>query len=269
MNNNRYQQIVDVLVKGFFENLNLIKSLLERKEFIEDKGGGDITYDFDLKIEELIYNLLRKELGDVLVLGEERKYGHSSDGSFFLVDPVDGSTNAKKGLPIYGSLISFFATKELSGLKVGVVWDIPRERVFTAIKGEGAHLYYSSSVDKLSIKQIKDESKDEMLYDISPHSPLEAILKMDKFGKFRHLGSLGMSICFVCEGGLDLSIDISGRARMVDVLSPLLILSECGGYYVLEPETPIDPSTKVIYIAGRSKEVVESVYEEIWKFKKI
>ena len=154
-------------------------------------------------------------------------------------------------------------------MKVGVVWDIPRERVFSAVEGEGAFLHYRSLVKKLSVKRIDKLSKDEMLYDISPHSPIKAILKMGKYGKFRHLGSLGMSICFVCEGGLDLSIDLSGRARMVDVLAPLLILKECGGYFILEPKTPINPATKVVYIAGANRAIVESVYEDIWEFRRI
>lgn len=258
--------ITRFLVEIFFENLEEIKSALDRKEFVEDKGGGDITYRFDLEIEKLFYNRLKNKFGDILILGEEARYGSSIGQEFILIDPVDGSTNAKKGLPIFGTLLAYFESPSLESLKSAVVWDIPRDRVFFAERGKGAYLYDGEDILRLTIHE-NSSLEGEMLYDITPHSPLEAILRVSKYGKYRHLGSLGMSICYVCEGGLDLSIDLSGRGRMVDTLSPLLILEECGGYYILEPREPIDPSTKVYYIAGRNRRVVEEIYGEIWSLR--
>ena len=123
-----YGKIVEVLVNTFFDKIDDIKSYLKNRELIEDKGGGDLTYRFDLDIEELIYRSLREEIGDIRVLGEERSYGSSVDESFVMVDPIDGSTNAKKGLPIFGSLISYFKSPSLDDLFV--LFGIFPENVF-------------------------------------------------------------------------------------------------------------------------------------------
>ena len=261
-------RLVKELVILFVNNYDKIKNILENKTLIQDKGEGDYTYHFDIEIEELIYNHVKESVGEIPLRGEERSYGELKE-RFLMVDPIDGSTNARRNFPFYGTLIAYVEGETIDDVTAGVVWDIPHMKVYFAKKNKGSYVLniLSKEIKKLDIRHMELKTKYEKIYDITPHSPLDAILKMGKYGKLRHIGTLGLSICLVSEQKLDLAIDLSGRGRMVDVVAPLLILKEAGGHFVLEPNKPVTPHVRVNYIASWDADLLNSIREEIWEYR--
>ncbi len=264
----KFDPVIIQLVKLFENKFEDILGTLKTKTLIEDKGGGDYTYSFDVEIEKLIFEHVRETVREIPLKGEERQYGNG-DSPFLMVDPIDGSTNAKRDFPFFGTLIAYMRGKEINNTEGAVVWDIPHRKIYFAQRDLGAYKYslIDKKLSKLEIKRLELKTKYEKLYDVTPHSPLEAILKLGKYGKMRHIGTLGLAICNVAEQSLDLAIDISGRARMVDVVAPLLILREAGGHFIIEPEAPVEPNTRVFYIASWSEELLHSVKGEIWEYR--
>ncbi len=260
--------VIVQLVKLFEDRFNDVLEILKIKTLIEDKGGGDYTYSFDVEIEKLIFEHVKETVGEIPLKGEERRYG-SSGSLFLMVDPIDGSTNAKRNFPFYGTLIAYMKGENINDTEGAVVWDIPHRRVYFAQKGLGSYIYslINKTLIKLEIKKLDLKTRHEKLYDVTPHSPLKAILKLGKYGKMRHIGTLGLAICSVADQSLDLAIDISGRARMVDVVAPLLVLKEAGGHFIIEPQSPVEPNTRVFYIASWSQDLLRAVKEEIWEFR--
>ncbi|MGQ4892033.1 MAG: inositol monophosphatase family protein [Candidatus Njordarchaeia archaeon] len=264
---NEQDEIAKKLVEIIENNKGKIISKLSNKMEVKNKGHGDIAYKFDIEIEHLFYEELKKRCGEIVILGEEKQYGERGR-DYLIIDPVDGSTNAKRNLNFYGTMIAHLEGEKIEDVKSALVWDIPHDKIYLASRGKGAVLIEHGEVKKLEIVEMEPYGKDETLYDISPHSPMEAIMKMSKYGKFRHLGSLGLAVALVSEMTLDIAADLSGRARFVDVTAPLFILKEAGGHYIIEPEEPVDPSRHVLYIATWSKKLFDSLIKEVWPLRK-
>jgi len=244
-----------------------VKKGLLRRSFIREKEKGDVTYEFDIYIEKKFVDAIRDIGLEIPVLGEETTYNGEGD-EFILIDPIDGSTNAQKNLPFFAIVLAYVKGKKFLDIQNAVVWDIPHERIYFASKGRGAFITDVTGTKKIDVTLLRKEAMVESLIDITPASPLESIKKIQKYGKLRHLGSLGLSICYVCEGALDVAADISGRARMVDVAAPIFILKEARGFYLLEPEEPVKPDTNVVYIVTWRKDIYESVKSEVWPLRK-
>ncbi len=260
--------ILNAIIETILNDFVAINKHLSKKKYVKDKGEGDITYAFDIEVEKLLYEGIKKRYGEIRVMGEESIYENHNPREFIMLDPIDGSTNAARGLPFFGTMIAHFKGNSLNDIINAVVWDIPSRRLIFATKGKGAYVFEDQKIKTLKITDIKSFSRHEILYDISPHSPIEVLVRMKKFGKFRHLGSLGMSVCFVAEQRLDIAGDLSGRARLVDVIAPLFILKEVGGTYIYEVNGPVKPETKIVYLASWNKNLLEKVIRETWGLRK-
>ena len=261
------EEIVKILVEIIEDNKDKVASALSKKMEVKNKGHGDIAYTFDIEVERLFYEELKRRYGEITILGEERQYGERKE-DYLIIDPIDGSTNARRNLKFYGTMIAHLEGQKIEDVKSALVWDIPHDKIYLATKGKKAILIENGEIVKLEIEKMEPYDKDETLYDISPHSPIEAIMKMSKYGKFRHLGSLGLSVALVSEMTLDIAADLSGRARFVDVTAPLFILKEAGGYYIIEPEEPVIPSRRVLYIATWSKKLFDDLLKEVWPLRR-
>jgi myo-inositol-1(or 4)-monophosphatase len=70
---------------------------------VQEKASGDYVTEVDRRAERAIESLLRAEAPEVAVVGEELggQVGQPS-GRFWVVDPLDGTTNFFHGLPVFG-----------------------------------------------------------------------------------------------------------------------------------------------------------------------
>lgn len=117
---------------------------------IHHKGSIDLVTDADIASEKLISEALLAAYPDHRLTGEEGAEGKIQSDYRWLIDPLDGTTNFAHGIPHWAVSICL----EHSGQPVmGVVFDVSRNEMFTAIKGQGAFLNGEpigvSSVDNL------------------------------------------------------------------------------------------------------------------------
>src|SRR5919108_439512 len=84
----------------------------------EAKGAGDYVPDVDRRSEEAITRILIDEAPDIPVLGEEE--GGRQGKRYWLVDPLDGTTNFMHGFPVVGVSLALVEDGRPS---VGVVSD--------------------------------------------------------------------------------------------------------------------------------------------------
>src|SRR3954454_3338855 len=70
---------------------------------VKAKGALDVVTDVDVRVEDVVRGVLRRELGaDAAVLGEERGGADVRDGgTFWVVDPICGTRNFASGLPLW------------------------------------------------------------------------------------------------------------------------------------------------------------------------
>jgi fructose-1,6-bisphosphatase/inositol monophosphatase family enzyme len=150
------------------------------------------------------------------VLSEESGVQGAFDRPVVVVDPLDGSTNASRGVPWFGTALCLV---DDDGPAVGCVANHATGERFTAIRGHGAER------DGVMITVSGCEAVDEAMVGVSG-------LPDHHYGwsQFRALGASAPDICAVACGSLDAWCDMSVDAHGVwDYLASLLILQEAGG----------------------------------------
>ena len=99
------------------------------------KQSRDFVTDVDRSAERLITEVLLAGDPRAAIVGEELHPALTTAGLVWIVDPLDGTTNFLHGYPVYAVSIA----AAIDGvLEVGVVHDVPRDRVYWAGRGTGA-----------------------------------------------------------------------------------------------------------------------------------
>jgi myo-inositol-1(or 4)-monophosphatase len=106
----------------------------DRPTEVRRKGAVDWVSDIDVRSEAAIREVLARHTPDIPVLGEE---GGGAEGATtrWVVDPLDGTTNYLRGLPVHAVSVGL----EVDGdPRVGAVIDVPRGVVYRGTVGRGA-----------------------------------------------------------------------------------------------------------------------------------
>lgn len=149
------------------------------------------------------------------VLSEESGRHHADRRVTVVVDPLDGSTNASRGLSWWAC--SVCAVDE-QGPSVAVVADLVHGTRYTAQRGHGAW------VDGTRLVPSGCERMDEALVGVNglPDRHLG-------WAQFRALGAAALDLCAVAAGRMDAYVDLTGSGLAPwDYLGGLLICHEAG-----------------------------------------
>ncbi len=192
-------------------------------------AGGDRTVEIDHLAEENAMASFARAAERGLafsVLSEE--VGHRSFGADFplvVMDPIDGSLNAKQGVPCYAVMLSLLVGPTVADLRAGYVMNLVNGEEFTAIKGEGA-LHRHQPIVPLP---RRDPGRLEVVaLESSPGSLFAATPLLKRAQKLRILGSMALSIAHVAMGSFDVFCSPL-QARVFDMTASLLVLTEVGG----------------------------------------
>ena len=105
-------------------------------------AGGDVTMELDRAAEAVVFAELDAQArrGEKFsVLSEEAGIrGFGSDYPLILVDPVDGSLNAKHGVPVFGLMLAALDGPLLSDTFAGLVLNLNTGEEWKAIRKQGA-----------------------------------------------------------------------------------------------------------------------------------
>ncbi len=103
---------------------------------VEQKGHNDFVSEADRAAEKAIISCILKHYPEHAILAEESGVQGESD-TIWIVDPLDGTTNYLHGFPVFCVSIGV----QVNGrMEHGVVYDPLRQELFTASRGQGAHL---------------------------------------------------------------------------------------------------------------------------------
>jgi myo-inositol-1(or 4)-monophosphatase len=104
---------------------------------IEEKGAQDFVSEADRRVEQLIVEELALRFPDHTFYGEELSKGGDGKKPTWVIDPIDGTTNFLKGIPLYAVSIGLAIDDDI---EVGVIHLPHLNETFTATKGGGAFL---------------------------------------------------------------------------------------------------------------------------------
>lgn len=151
------------------------------------------------------------------VLSEESGRHHPERPVTVVVDPLDGSTNASRGIPWYA--ISLCAVDE-EGAIAALVVDLPGRVAFRAERGAGA------TVDDRALVPSTKAALNESLVALSGY-PRQYL----GWYQFRALGAAALDLCAVASGMVDAYMDCSWNAHGPwDYLGGMLVCREAGAF---------------------------------------
>ena len=192
-------------------------------------AGGDRTMELDRAAEAVVFEELQAiaDRGEQFsVLSEE--VGLRSFGAplpLVVVDPVDGSLNAKQGIPFYNVMMALLDGPTVGDATVGCVVNIVSGERWTAIKGHGAMR------NGRPITVVPHERADRIQLlglESSTRSLGAAARLIERSSKVRILGAMALSMAHTAAGALD-AFCAPVPMRVFDMTAGLLLLSETGG----------------------------------------
>jgi myo-inositol-1(or 4)-monophosphatase len=192
-------------------------------------AGGDRTMELDRAAEAVVLGELQAAADGgerFSVLSEEvgrRDFG--AEYPLVLVDPVDGSLNAKQGLPLFGIMLALLEGPTVSDTVVGCVVNLVNGESWTAIRGQGA----MRSGQPVQIQPPEDHGRIRLLgLESNSRSLVVARRLVERSGRLRILGSMALSIAHTASGAFD-AFCAPVPMRVFDMTASLLVLSETGG----------------------------------------
>jgi len=193
------------------------------KEIIGKGEFGDNTVYIDKISEDTILEGLQK-LGKCCVLTEERGIvDFGADYPKFIVDPIDGSLNAKRGIPYYSISIGVAFGETIDDIKCGYVVNLATMDEFWAIENEGAFF------NGLKIKPNVEDVKVVAVEGLKKETADELALKILKsFYRVRQVGSTALDMCYTAIGAFDAFLHLD-KARIIDYAAAKVIIEESGG----------------------------------------
>lgn len=230
-------------------------------------AGGDISKRIDVAAEKALIDCLIKHRVSCTLVSEEagtRKIGGFGPSEFYVTtDPVDGTTNAVRGLPFSAHVIAVSRKSWLRHVETALVSDIVHNVTYTAQKNGGA-FRNGKRIKPSKTSEIEDAVIGVDLNTFEIQELLNKLKGLFRVGKhFRHFGANALEICYVADGSTDAFIDIRGKLRVTDIVASYLILREAGGIIVSpegrELDLPLTPTQRTSFIAASNKGIFEAI----------
>jgi myo-inositol-1(or 4)-monophosphatase len=227
--------------------------------------GGDTAYVIDRAAEDAIFAEIDRLGVPLTAVSEERGELEIAGGSELriVVDPVDGSLNAKRGLPFACVSIAVASGPRMGDVEVGwlaeldpriSVGDEPRPgRDWWAVKAEGAFRdgeplppLRPGPLEVLGLETARPEL-------VAAAAP--AIERVEA-RRIRALGSVAMTLCLVAAGQLDGMLSLR-PIRSVDAAAAQLLVKEAGGAVAFPAADELSLEMRSPVLAARDEALLE------------
>jgi myo-inositol-1(or 4)-monophosphatase len=231
--------------------------------------GGDRTLLIDKAAEDVVFSEL-EALHDAgarfTAVSEERGVvDFGSDATLVVIDPIDGSTNAKRGLPHFALSIAVADGPTMADVWFAFVQDFGPDEEWVAWRGGGAQLDGVTLDPSLGERRTRD-GKLEVL-GVESADPRWVVQSADALAETAHrlraIGAIAVSLCQVAAARFDAMASLK-RCRAVDAAAAQLIVREAGGLVAFiayeDPlAAPLDLEPRSPVIAARTPEGLAAV----------
>jgi myo-inositol-1(or 4)-monophosphatase len=187
--------------------------------------GGDETTAIDEAAERVIVERFRSTGEPFTLVSEELGEARFGEGGpWVVVDPIDGSLNAKRGLPFFAVSVAVAEGPRMGDVGFGYVYDFGTGDEWTATRGGGAFLNgerlgAERPRDRIEILAFEATATSYVAERAGAVAPLAYRLRI--------LGSLALSLCHLAAGRVDAVCSLKA-ARSVDIAAAQLLVREVG-----------------------------------------
>jgi myo-inositol-1(or 4)-monophosphatase len=229
---------------------------------------GDDVKLFDLAANDAALDVLWKLQLPVIVDSEEsgrQKIGSGTPRHRLVLDPVDGSDNWARGLPLSAlscAVLPIDAPLHPEWVEAALVGRIEEETPLIAIKGAGAW----RGQERLRTSDVRDVAGAMISVELNHHSPSPGLARlMAAATGVRCYGCASRALSLVATGATDAHMDTRGRLTAESYLAAARVVIEAGGWIVgLDGKTLDAPESltgRVGLIAASSRELCNEIVQ--------
>ena len=200
------EKAAKVIIRDFGEIENLQ---------VSRKGPKDFVTKTDMRVERILIEELSKSKKNYSFITEETgKILNKNKNIFWIIDPIDGTTNFLHGIPHFAISVALQVDGEI---KIGLIYDPIKNEVFYAEKNNGAF------VNNFRVRVSKKSNLNDCLF----ASNCEGIKSIYPKLNLRNTGCAALDLAYVGCGRLDGYFH--DKINLWDVAAGKIIIEEAGG----------------------------------------
>lgn len=224
---NRIKELIEDAVIASLEAAQYLKSHSGIGTLINKAEGKDIKLQSDLNSEQIIFEKLK--LTGINILSEEAGYievNKEETELLWIVDPLDGSLNYSRDIPIYCISIGLWKNEQPLA---GIIYNINTNEVYKGIIGLGATV----NTLPISVSQIIEKSNSIICTGFPVYTSFDSdhliafVNKLQAFKKVRLLGSAAISLTLVAKGSIEAYCE--NNIALWDVAAGISLVLAAGG----------------------------------------
>ena len=230
---------------------------------IHDKGFRDVITEVDLAAQACITGIIRKAYPDHAFLTEEEDGDLPKEGPVvWIVDPLDGTINYSRKIPLYCvSIAAAINNKPLTedDLLVGVIYDPVRDELFSAVRGQPSLLNNEEiTSSSIAVFNEADIGHDWHRYpDIRESTQAVINRLLHEVKSIRALNTAALAMAWVAAGRLDAYFNFGVHAWDIAAAS-LLVRQAGGGTMILGEEKVLIDQDFIPFLVSNSP-----IYEKL------
>src|SRR5918999_1413105 len=225
--------------------------------------GGDMALVIDRAAEDAVLTELEALGVPLTAVSEERGELelHGGGPVHVVIDPVDGSLNAKRRLPFAAVSIAVAAGPRMADVQVGYVAELEPELDWWAVRGRGA---YGGGA---RLPRLEPGRLELLGLEVArPPALAEAAAGIAELGaeRVRAMGSVAVTLCLVAAGQLDAMVSLRD-VRSVDAAAGQLLVEEAGGAVSFPADDSLSLDMRSPVAAARDSATLERVLGAAWQ----
>lgn len=231
---------------------------------------GDKTLLLDVKAEDEIINVLLNSHIAFDILSEEKGLIKSGKKSEYLalVDPIDGSANLKRGIPLVSLGIAVVPYKEnmtSDDAEISIIDSVFTDETYIAIKEKGVTRNGKSVkvADPVALENAIISYDTKRTFDLSfVESSVRTIKSVHDT---RRTASNLLDLCWTAAGFLDGMVDVRNLLPIIHLCGTHMVF-EAGGYVVgLDGKrfvSSLEPNVMMNFVAASSEDLARMILDE-------
>ncbi|MDC7287004.1 inositol monophosphatase [Blautia schinkii] len=224
------------------------------------KGAADYVTNVDFAVQEFLKTELGKLFPEIRMVAEEKENNNlSATGTYWILDPIDGTTNL---INHYGLSAVALALYEQGEITFGAVFNPFNQELFHAAKGRGAYL----NGERISVPPHVALRDAIVSFGSSPYEkekakeffPIYYEIFM-RSGDFRRTGSAELDLCYIACGRHHAYLELN--LKPWDYSAGSIILTEAGGVITgwQEEKLPYLKNADIIACAPQLKGEIKAI----------
>ncbi len=255
--------------------LGTLHQSIRKAVFDADRAGtgsrnakGDDVKLFDIAANDAALAVLKELKLSLIVDSEESgrlEIGSATPQYRLVLDPVDGSDNWARGLPLSAlscAVLPVDAPLHPNWVEAALVGPLEQDTPLIALRGCGAW----RGNDRLETSQVRNIAEAMISVELNHHSPLPGLARLMSAARgVRCYGCASRALSLVAAGATDAHVDVRGRLTAESYLAATRLVIEAGGWVAGLDGAPLaTPDTltdRVSLVAASSRQLCEKIVE--------